>query len=50
MSAKIRVDTNLYVEAITTRHGNDALAAFKRRFARFVFRHSTVAQEVSRRT
>jgi predicted nucleic acid-binding protein len=40
------VDTNLYIEAITTDEGNDALAAFQRRFAPFLFQHSTVAQEI----
>ena len=40
------IDTNLYVEAITTDEGNEALAAFQRRFAPFLFQHSTVAQEI----
>jgi predicted nucleic acid-binding protein len=40
------VDTNLYVEAITTDEGNEALATFQRRFAPFLFQHSTVAQEI----
>ena len=40
------LDTNLYVEAITTDEGNAALASFQRRFAPFVFQHSTVAQEI----
>jgi predicted nucleic acid-binding protein len=40
------VDTNLYIEAITTDEGNEALAAFQRRFAPFLFQHSTVAQEI----
>lgn len=40
------VDTNLYVEAITTDEGSAALAAFQRRFAPFLFQHSTVAQEI----
>lgn len=40
------VDTDLYVEAITTDEGNDALASFQRRFAPFLFQHSTVAQEI----
>ncbi len=40
------VDTNLYVEAITTDEGNEALAAFQRRCAPFLFQHSVVAQEI----
>jgi predicted nucleic acid-binding protein len=40
------VDTNLYIEAITTDAGNEALATFQRRFAPFLFQHSTVAQEI----
>lgn len=40
------VDTNLYVEAITTDEGNAALAAFQRRCAPFLFQHSTIAQEI----
>lgn len=40
------VDTNVYVEAIATDSGNAALAAFQRRFAPFLFQHSTVAQEI----
>lgn len=40
------VDTNLYVEAITTDEGNAALAAFQRRSAPFLFQHSTIAQEL----
>ena len=40
------IDTNLYVEAVTTDEGNQALAAFQRRFAPFLFQHSTVAQEI----
>lgn len=43
---KYVLDTNLYVEAITTDRGNEALAAFQRRFAPFLFQHSTVAQEL----
>jgi len=43
---KYVVDTNLYVEAIRTDAGNEALAAFQRRFAPFLYQHSTVAQEV----
>lgn len=43
---KYVVDTNLYVEAITTDEGNEALVAFQRRFAPFLFQHSTVAQEI----
>ncbi|MBI2072531.1 MAG: type II toxin-antitoxin system VapC family toxin [Gemmatimonadetes bacterium] len=43
---KYVIDTNLYVEAITTDEGNQALAAFQRRFAPFLFQHSTVAQEI----
>ena len=43
---KYVVDTNLHVEAITTDGGNAALAAFQRRFAPFLFQHSTVAQEI----
>lgn len=40
------VDTNLYVEAITSDEGNSALASFQRRFAPFLHQHSTVAQEI----
>jgi predicted nucleic acid-binding protein len=40
------VDTNLYVEAIRTDEGNEALARFQRRFAPLLFQHSTVAQEI----
>ena len=40
------IDTNLYVAAITTDEGNEALAAFQRRFAPFLFQHSTVAEEI----
>ena len=40
------LDTNLYVEAIRSDEGNQALAAFQRRFAAFLFQHSTVAQEI----
>lgn len=40
------LDTNLYVEAITTDEGNEAMASFQRRFAPFLFQHSTVAQEI----
>jgi predicted nucleic acid-binding protein len=40
------IDTNLYIEAITNDAGNAALAAFQRRFAPFLFQHSTVAQEI----
>jgi len=43
---KYVVDTNLYVEAITADASNAALAAFQRRFAPFLFQHSTVAQEI----
>lgn len=43
---KFVVDTNLYVEAITTDEGNEALADFQLRFAPFLFQHSTVAQEI----
>jgi predicted nucleic acid-binding protein len=43
---KYVVDTNLFVEAITTDAGNQALAEFQRRFAPFLFQHSTVAQEI----
>ncbi len=43
---KYVVDTNLYVEAITTDEGNAALAEFQRRFAPFLFQHSTVVQEI----
>lgn len=46
MSRRYVVDTNLYVEAITSDGGNAALAAFQRRFAPFLFQHSTVAQEI----
>lgn len=46
MPRKYVVDTNLYVEAITSHDGNEALAAFQRRFAPFLFQHSTVAQEI----
>jgi len=40
------VDTNLYVAAIRSDAGNEALAGFQRRFAPFLFQHSTVAQEI----
>ena len=43
---KYVVDTNLYIEAITTDEGNAALAAFQRRCAPFLFQHSTIAQEI----
>jgi predicted nucleic acid-binding protein len=43
---KYVLDTNLYVEAITTDRGNEELASFQRRFAPFLFQHSTVAQEL----
>lgn len=43
---KYVIDTNLYVEAITTDAGNEALAAFQRRFAPLLYQHSTVAQEI----
>ena len=43
---KYIVDTNLYVEAITTDEGNAALAAFQRRCAPFLFQHSTIGQEI----
>lgn len=44
--ASFVVDTNLYVAAIRSDQGNEALAAFQRRFAPFLFQHSTVAQEI----
>jgi predicted nucleic acid-binding protein len=34
------------VAAITTDEGNAALAAFQRRYAPFLFQHSTIAQEI----
>jgi predicted nucleic acid-binding protein len=40
------LDTNLYIEAITSDAGNEALAGFQRRFAPFLYQHSTVAQEI----
>ena len=40
------VDTNLYVEAITTDDGNAALASFLQRCAPFLFQHSTIAHEI----
>lgn len=43
---KYVIDTNLYVEALTTDEGNEALVAFQRRCAPFLFQHSTVAQEI----
>jgi len=43
---KYVVDTSLLIEAIRTDEGNAALAAFQRRFAPFLFQHSTVAQEI----
>jgi predicted nucleic acid-binding protein len=43
---KYVVDTNLYIEAITTDDGNEALTAFQRRFAPVLYQHSTVAQEI----
>ena len=46
MPPRYVIDTNLYIEAITTDEGNEALAAFQRRFAPLLFQHSTVAQEI----
>lgn len=43
---KYIVDTNLYIEAIRTDEGNEGLAGFQRRFAPFLYQHSTVAQEI----
>ena len=43
---KYVVDTNQYVEAITTDDGNAALTAFQRRCAPFLFQHATIAQEI----
>lgn len=43
---KFVIDTNLYVEAITTDHGNAALTSFQRLFAPFLYQHSVVAQEI----
>lgn len=43
---KYLIDTNLYVAALKSDEGNEALAAFQRRFAPFLFQHSTVAQEI----
>lgn len=43
---KFVIDTNLYIEAITSDDGNAALAVFQRRFAPFLYQHSTVAQEI----
>lgn len=40
------VDTNLYVAAIRSDEDNEALASFQRRFAPFLYQHSTVAQEI----
>ena len=40
------VDTNLYIDAIRTDDGNEALAGFQRRFAPMLFQHATVAQEI----
>ena len=40
------VDTNLYIDAIRTDDGSEALARFQRRFAPMLFQHSTVAQEI----
>lgn len=40
------VDTNLYVDAITTDEGNRSLADFQRRYAPVLFQHSVVAQEI----
>jgi hypothetical protein len=40
------VDTNLYIEAITTDDGNAALASFQRRCVPFLFQHSTIAHEI----
>lgn len=40
------VDTNLYVAAIRSDEANQALARFQRRFAPFLYQHSTVAQEI----
>jgi hypothetical protein len=44
---KYVVDTNLYVEAITTDEGNAALAAFQRRCAPFLFQHSRLPRRFS---
>ncbi|HSW29464.1 MAG TPA: hypothetical protein VLH75_08295 [Longimicrobiales bacterium] len=40
------VDTNVYVSAMRSEEGNQALARFQRRFAPFLFQHSAVAQEI----
>jgi len=40
------VDTNLYVSAMRSDDGNQALARFQRRFAPFLVQHSAVAQEI----
>jgi len=40
------VDTNLYIDAIRTDDGNEALARFQRRFAPMLFQHATVVQEI----
>lgn len=40
------VDSNLYIEAINSVEGENALATFESRAAPFLFLHSTVAQEI----
>ena len=40
------VDTNLYIDAIRTDDGSEALARFQRRFAPMLFQHATIAQEI----
>lgn len=40
------IDTNLYVAAIRSDEANRALASFQRRFAPFLYQHSSVAQEI----
>lgn len=43
---KYVIDTNLYVEAIRTDEGNQALADFQRGLSPLIFQHSTIAQEI----
>ena len=40
------IDTNLYVSAMRSVDGNQALARFQRRFAPFLLQHSAVAEEI----
>lgn len=44
--AKFVVDTNLYIDAIRTDAGNEALANWQRQMAPHLFQHSVIAQEI----